>query len=83
MDRPAEPGGSGRRDDRLRAALQRLHRARPPAPDLRPGSAYEALLDERIRDVEKALLEVRSRVNTLFYAVISAVLLEVLIRLSR
>lgn len=81
MDRTTDTARQAR-DERLRAALARLRRRPAAAPDLRPGSAYEALLDERIRDLEKALVEIRSRINALYFTVIGAILVDVLVRLA-
>ena len=52
-------------------------------PVLLPTSTYEALLDERVKDLEKAVVEIRNRINTLFFAILTAVALDVIIRLLK
>ncbi len=67
----------------LRALARRRARAGPVPLLLSPGTTYEALLDERVKDLEKAIVEIRNRLNTLFFAILTAVAADVVIRLLK
>ncbi len=66
-------------------ALARQRRASAGSAPLllSPGTTYEALLDERVKDLEKAIVEIRNRLNTLFFAILTAVAADVVIRLFK
>ncbi|MBI4232897.1 MAG: hypothetical protein HY686_00460 [Chloroflexi bacterium] len=51
--------------------------------DLSPASAFDALLDQRIREVERGLDEVKGRVNGLIFLVVGAVVAQVVLGLIR
>lgn len=55
--------------ERIRAAIKR------GPVDLSPGSAYEAMTRARLEDLERAVAELRGRVDALVWAVIAAVVL--------
>ena len=48
--------------------------------DLRPASAYEAVTRQMVESLEEDLKEIKSRLNTLFYTVIGAILVDLLTR---
>ena len=50
---------------------------------LGPGSTFEAVLEERVRGIEKTLAEISGRVNQLFYAIVLAIAVDALLRLFR
>lgn len=62
--------------------------APPPSPgegrpDLLPGSAFEALLQERLFGVERGLDELKGRVNSLLFLVVGAVIVQLILGLVR
>lgn len=66
------------------AALRRLARrpqAPPPAVSLTPGCPFGAVLQERIKDLEGQLAEVKARINGLIFLVLGAVILQVVVKL--
>lgn len=72
--------------DRLVESLRRLKPpARGPAPkvEVGPGSAFEAVLEERLKSMEKQMAEVRGRVNGLIFLVVGAVIVEIVLRAVR
>ncbi|MBI4236543.1 MAG: hypothetical protein HY688_04230 [Chloroflexi bacterium] len=75
---------SGRSGPALGAALRRLLGGRRPTPQvlIAPGSAFEAVLEQRIASLEQRLDEVRSRVNGLIFLVLGTVLLQVVLRIA-
>lgn len=52
----------------------------PPTIDLEPRSTYEVLTREKVEQLAANLDEVRHRTNTIFYLVITSVLLDVLFK---
>ncbi|MFQ5879778.1 MAG: hypothetical protein ACE5IZ_06380 [Dehalococcoidia bacterium] len=72
---------------RLERALARLGRRRAAtAPDVaqpRSGTAFRAAVDERLRDLERQMEEVKGRVNSLLLIVAGTVLAEVIRGLVR
>ncbi len=70
--------------ERLERALRPWLRGRPVAAvDDRPRSAFDVQIKQRVDDHARELAEIRTRVNTLFFLVISAVLIDILIRLLK
>lgn len=51
-----------------------------PPIDLEPRSTYEVLTREKVEQLAAGLDEVRHRTNTIFYLVITSVLLDVLLQ---
>jgi hypothetical protein len=53
----------------------------PPDPvDLRPASAYEAITRQMVESLTEELREIKSRLNSLIFMLIGAILLDVLSR---
>lgn len=70
--------------ERLKEAIHKFRKASQlPALDLAPTNTFEALLDERIKALEKALGEVKGRINGLLLTVVGAVIVEVVLKLVR
>ncbi|MDO8637783.1 MAG: hypothetical protein Q7R34_16365, partial [Dehalococcoidia bacterium] len=72
--------------EKLAAALRRLMppNTQPPAKlDLTPGRAFGVVVDERLKEMERQLGEVKDRLNGLIYLVIGAVVVEVILRLMK
>ena len=65
--------------ERIRTALARS--PEPDAIDLQPRSAYEALTRAKVDDIEAELASIRSRVDTLIWAVVGAVVVGVVMQL--
>ncbi|MFQ5874692.1 MAG: hypothetical protein ACE5JL_12975 [Dehalococcoidia bacterium] len=70
--------------DGLRRTIARLRRSRggPSRPgkkevNLLPESAFDAMLDLRLKDLQRQLGEVKSRVNGLFFFVLGAAIVQV------
>ena len=51
--------------------------------EVAPASAFEAVLDQRLKELEAQVEEVKGRVNGLLYLVAGTVLLEVVLRLVK
>lgn len=75
--------------DRLHQTLRRFRKSGEPTAarlpvevDLRPGSTFEALLDQRMCSLEAAMGELKGRVNGLIYLVVGAALVQVVLRLA-
>ena len=72
--------------EKLAAALRKFipvsnsNRARV---DLTPGCAFGVVVDERLKEMERQLGEVKDRLNGLIYLVIGAVVVEVVLRLIK
>ncbi len=69
----------------LERALARLRR-RPPAAGAEPaplpaGAAFRAVVDERLRSLERQLDEVKGRVNGLLFLLAGTVATQVVLRL--
>ena len=74
--------------ERLKAQLRKLARAKAStmpeqrrAVDTSPGCAFGAVVDQRLKDLERSLGDFKSRLNGLIFVVIGAVLLEIVLRL--
>ncbi|MBI4295088.1 MAG: hypothetical protein HY669_02865 [Chloroflexi bacterium] len=64
--------------ERLKASIGALARSRAqPVPDVSPGCTFGAVVDERLRHLERSLQEVKQRLNGLIFVVIGAVLVEI------
>lgn len=81
---PSQQASSGTK--KLGDALRRLVQKRTPLSarvDLSPGCAFGVVVDERLKEMERQLGEVKDRLNGLIYLVIGAVVVEVVLRLIR
>ena len=77
-----EANGAGK----LATALRRLMppNTQPPTKlDLTPGCAFGVVVDERLKEMERQLGEVKDRLNGLIYMVIGAVVVDVVLRLIK
>lgn len=62
----------------------RSRAAVPPAKvDMSPGCAFGAVIEQRLKDMERNLADVKARLNGLIFLVVGAVLVEVIMRLLR
>ena len=52
-------------------------------PDLGPGSTFEALLDQRLKDLAAEMAEIKLRVNGLLFVIVGALIVDVALRLTR
>jgi hypothetical protein len=50
---------------------------------LTPGCAFGAVVDERLKDLTAKADEIRGRVNALIFTVLGAIVVELLLKLSR
>ncbi len=51
--------------------------------DMSPGCAFGAVIEQRLRDMERNLADLKARLNGLIFLVVGAVLVEVIMRLVR
>lgn len=67
----------------VRRLVRRLRtdRTTPGAPELGPTSTYEALLDQRCKDLAAEVAEIKGRVNGLIFIVAGGVITDLVIRL--
>ncbi|MBI4340374.1 MAG: hypothetical protein HY680_10565 [Chloroflexi bacterium] len=65
----------------INALVQSARGAGHGPVDTAPACAFGAVVDQRLKDLEKGLEEVKSRLNSLIYLVAGAVLIEVVMRL--
>ena len=79
------------RMDELGAAVRRLGEGlrkrageRQGTPvEVAPASAFEAVVEQRLKELERQIEEVKGRVNGLIFLVVGTVLLEVVLRLVK
>lgn len=76
--------------EELKLAIRNLFRANRGASsaqrrsiDMAPGCAFGAVVDQRLKDIDASLGELRSRVNGLIFLVVGAVLVQVVMQLIR
>lgn len=50
--------------------------------DLNPASAYEAVTRQMVNDLAREIADMRRRLDSLFYVVVSAIIVDVLLRLA-
>ena len=78
-----ERGGRGA--EQLTSAIRKLAgrgRGHPhPSLDISPGCAFGAVVEERLKDLDRHIDEVKGRLNGLLFLVIGAVLVQVIMRL--
>ena len=65
--------------DELKDALRKLRRPRAPEVDLSPASTFDALLDQRLRHLERHVEELKTRINGLVFLVIGAVVAQIVL----
>ena len=51
--------------------------------DISPGCAFGAVIEQRLKDMERNLADLKARLNGLIFLVVGAVLVEVIMRLVR
>jgi hypothetical protein len=69
-------------DSSIRRTVRRWRGGRPPAPpDLGPTNTFEALLDQRYKDLAAEVAEIKGRINGLIFVVIGGVIAELAVRL--
>lgn len=74
------PRGSMRNKE-IRDAVSNLRRPPSSGVDLAPASTFDALLDQRIRDLEHHVGELKTRVNGLLFLVVGAVIVQIVLGL--
>lgn len=81
------PTHAGRREPA--AALRRRSRpvrtistSAPPALDLKPASVYEAVTRQKVEALAEDIKEIKGRLNGLLWMVASAILLDLVLRLT-
>lgn len=69
--------------DRLRASRERGEERAATPLDLDPRSTYEVLTRQMVSDMADELREIRLRVNGLLFITVTAVITDVVLRLTR
>ncbi len=72
MERPA---------DTLASLIRQRGQERKEGVDLAPSSAYEAVTRQMVSDLAQEIAYLRRRMDTLFYVVVSAIVVDVLGRI--
>ncbi len=67
---------------RRRMPRRRVTSERPPPLNLDPATAYEVVTRQMVDDLIREFAATRQRVDTIFYLVISSIVLDMLIRLG-
>ena len=67
--------------EELKRALRQLRGSEAREVNLKPTSPFEALLDQRLQQLEAQLRELRGRVNGLVWAVLGAVVVQAVLGL--
>lgn len=55
----------------------------PSRVDTSPGCTFGAVVEQRLKDMERSLADLKARLNGLIFLVVGAVLVEVIMRLVR
>ncbi len=66
----------------LKRLLRRPGRQRPEV-SLAPGCPFGAVMEQRVRDIEGQVAELRGRVNGLLFVIMGAVVVEIVLRFVR
>ena len=69
--------------EELEKAVRGLRKPSPQGVDLSPASPFDALLEQRIRHLEKQVEELKTRVYELVFLVIGAVIVQTVLGLFR
>lgn len=69
--------------DRLDRAVRRWLRPAGVAIDERPRTPFDVQMKQRVDDHARELAEIRNRVNGLFFLSTGAILIDILIRLTK
>jgi hypothetical protein len=69
--------------ERLRASRERDEERETPPLNLDPRSTYEVLTRQMVSDLADELREIRQRVNGLIFVTVTAVITDVVLRLTR
>ena len=77
-----------RSSHKLKETIQRLASGsrtagQPTKVDMAPGCAFGAVIEQRLKDMEHNLADLKARLNSLIFLVVGAVLVEVIMRLVR
>ena len=67
--------------DELKEAIGRLRGTSRPKVDVSPGSTFEALLEQRIRDMERHVDELKARINWMMFLIAGAIIAQIVLGL--
>jgi hypothetical protein len=75
---------TGRGSEELISAMRKLagRGRRHSSLDISPGCAFGAVVEERLRDLERHIDEVKGRLSGLLFLVTGAVVVQVIIKLA-
>ena len=71
------------RTEKLEEAIRRLGKPARKGLDTSPDSAFEALLEERMKGLERQVQELKGRLNGLLFAVVAAIVIQLVLGLTR
>ncbi len=63
----------------LRNAIRKLRKPAPQGVDLSPRSPFDALLDQRLKGLERQVEELKGRVYGLMFLVVGAVIVQIVL----
>ncbi len=69
--------------ERLKASVGRLRRPAPPIFEPDPSNAFEVLVAERIKFIQRDVDQIRTRLNWLFCLIVGAAIANVVLSLFR
>ena len=69
--------------DQLKEAIRNLRRRSQAGVDLSPRSPFDALLEERLKALERQVEELKSRVHGLMFLIAGAVVVQVVVSFFR
>ena len=65
--------------EELEDVIHRLRGPRPKGIDLSPTTPFEAVLDERIKAMERSVGELKGRINGLLIVVVGAIIAQIVL----
>ncbi|MFC2030958.1 hypothetical protein ACFLWA_09545 [Chloroflexota bacterium] len=64
---------------RLRATVRRMQRAEPPPLEPKPSNAFEVVVAERLKAMQRDIDQIRSRLNWLLTIIVGAAITNVVL----
>ena len=71
------------KDEEMREAIRPLRRPPSSGVDISLASTFDALLEQRISDLERHVEEVKARVNRLLFLVVGAAIVQIVLGIFR
>lgn len=77
----SEPGNNSSQS--LREALARFRRVAPAPLRVEPTNPFEVAVEQRLRHLEARIEEVKGRINGLFFTLVGAILVQLVLGLVK